>query len=372
MFIRRERFGWLSHDPIEQKPLILETSALPDGIEELYDVIESSTAYDAFLSAPISLYVYPTMKCNKNCAHCYFRGILNRDSLVMKERTVNRIIKQVGKYGIFTVNILGGEPLLPEVWPVTERLLRELLAKDVEVNVTSNGLKLQHCLAQLRCLKKEYPDLLCLNISFNAGDESMLYGRELLKTMDEIACFGPMVNLNTVVLDHDLSKYAKIIEIMGHNNSVNRLNLLYPRVVNPPSISRYIDFCNELANLIGTEKINIETPFAHIYNGSEIDDTVFSHFHYGCGLGKRSLAVAPDSSVHACSKVVSGSDFHLGDIHEDLIVLWDRAYHMRTNKDLKLVANKCRNKCRYYGICESCLADKQAGVNLLCEYAEKI
>ncbi|MEO0241950.1 MAG: radical SAM protein [candidate division WOR-3 bacterium] len=84
------------------------------------------------LSAPISLCLSITDRCNLNCRHCLAAGV--EEELDTEEMI--KIIRKIGNVKVFSVGIFGGEPLVrKDIW----RFIEELKKFPISLSLNTNG-----------------------------------------------------------------------------------------------------------------------------------------------------------------------------------------------------------------------------------------
>ena len=89
------------------------------------------------LSAPISVQVELTTKCDNKCRHCYnFWRHAHEDDHSLCEKDLDAVLQQIIDCKVFRVTLTGGEPLL-----VKDRLfqaIQKLSKNDIGIGVNSN------------------------------------------------------------------------------------------------------------------------------------------------------------------------------------------------------------------------------------------
>lgn len=89
-----------------------------------------------------SLRISITTACNMKCVYCHKEGNLNRGNLSVDQ--LEMIIKSAMPYGLKTVRITGGDPLVSnDIIPIC-RLLKEKFNVNIEIN--TNGIEIEKLL----------------------------------------------------------------------------------------------------------------------------------------------------------------------------------------------------------------------------------
>jgi sulfatase maturation enzyme AslB (radical SAM superfamily) len=135
IFLRREWFGGIIGDAKTYDLYLMNNQAF----REMSDFYQNSTAISSRLraqlldrginlnskcrvinnvdshraltiSAPITLWIEITNKCNSSCIHCFRKSGKNADTLSTDKLV--RLINEAYEMGVFRITITGGEPLL--------------------------------------------------------------------------------------------------------------------------------------------------------------------------------------------------------------------------------------------------------------------
>ncbi|HJJ17974.1 MAG TPA: radical SAM protein [Clostridiaceae bacterium] len=96
--------------------------------------------------------------CPCKCKHCYSMSVREKGKNLTKE-IVDKVIKQVKKIGVETINLGGNEPIFTNGLKVQDSLLpyilKELTKRNIKVGITTSGIS-------LIALKNVYPECLKL------------------------------------------------------------------------------------------------------------------------------------------------------------------------------------------------------------------
>ena len=94
--------------------------------------------------------------CPYKCKHCYSMSVREKGKNLTKE-IIDRVICQVEKIGVETINLGGNEPIFTNGLNINESLLpyilKELTKKNIKVGITTSGIS-------LIALKSIYPECL--------------------------------------------------------------------------------------------------------------------------------------------------------------------------------------------------------------------
>lgn len=102
-------------------------------------------------------------ECNLNCVFCHREGASGRSGGAMRPEEIERITRIAMGYGVDSVKITGGEPLLrPDILEIVERLGKLGLR---DLSMTTNGYRLSELAGELK-----RRGLMRINISLHAAD----------------------------------------------------------------------------------------------------------------------------------------------------------------------------------------------------------
>ena len=137
-------------------------------------------------TAPLSVHLLITSRCNLNCSKCYYRG---EGELSLE--TATRLFDEWASRGVVSVAIGGGEPLLhPEI----ERITYEAKKRGFYVAVTTNGTVLKRICADR------------LHVSYDSIHDTSF--EQACKAINFFKAFVPNVGVNHIVTDISSLKEA--------------------------------------------------------------------------------------------------------------------------------------------------------------------
>ena len=170
----------------------------------------------------------PSSRCNFNCIFCHHEGIREEPETLMTPEEIERIIKILMRFGIRSVKLTGGEPMLrSDILEIVERL-GKLGLKDL--SMTTNGTRMPMLAKELR-----RKGLMRVNISLHTvnpekfcwitgqkdprlGEKTYRYTLEAIKSCLE-AGLSP-VKLNVVVMkgvnDDEIDDLIRFSENLGY------------------------------------------------------------------------------------------------------------------------------------------------------------
>lgn len=299
------------------------------------------------LKSPISIVWEITNNCNFKCPHCRAYEKVTVDD----ETIENKIIEQIIKNDILTVNISGGEPLLnPRIFKIIEKLSNA----NVYVGISTNGWLYKE--KRRRLLDS---GLKFIQVSLDGDRELHEKFRGVkgsfdraVETLELAKKDGLFTQMNVTITSENLHtlewNYNKAREI-----GVNKI--LYRRVVSAgkaiendyiiPNKKEYIDILQKLIRL-NSEKmvVAVDDPIIYAIQGIESNEKL------GCAAGIKSLGISSSGDIYPCIFLRE----KIGNITTDnLKEIW------KNNKMLIKLRNKDINecgKCKFKYSCGGCRA----------------
>ena len=299
------------------------------------------------LKSPISVVWEITNNCNFKCPHCR----AYEEFTVDDEQIENKIIDELIKNDILTVNISGGEPLLnPRIFEIIQRLSNA----NMYVGISTNGWlykeKREKLLeAGLKFIQVSLDGDKMLHEKFRGVEGSYERAVDTLKQAKKDGLFTQM---NVTITSENLKtlewNYNKALEI-----GVDKI--LYRRVVSAgkavendyiiPNKKEYIDTIQKLIKLDNSKLIvAVDDPIIYAIQDIESDEKL------GCAAGIKSVGISSNGDIYPCIFLRE----KLGNITKDnLKELWqnNEILNKLRNKDI----NEC-GKCKYKFSCGGCRA----------------
>ena len=95
---------------------------------------------------PIKYVICPTYSCNLDCIYCFEKDILSNNKKDMDEslleaslKSIKTISKRINK-DIQSIELFGGEPLLPKNKNIVSKILEFAVEKDANITIVTNGV----------------------------------------------------------------------------------------------------------------------------------------------------------------------------------------------------------------------------------------
>lgn len=305
---------------------------------------------DKPIGAPLFLDVYPSMECNFNCKFCYNKlfGIASKSSS-MSKKTINEIIKLCSKSGIPKINILGGEPLHPNIRRQVYYLAEKCREKEIKTDITTNGSFLGKKIVNF-CNKNKVD----LNVSFHAVNEvtaSKIAGvkkydikKNILEYLDGKTEYG----ISVAVLKDNYKEFDEIFDFINGLQCRNMV-LRYPTMRQEESVplneffalyEKYRKKCNK--------KIILDAPFAYRFLNAKPPENKLDFLYAGCKAGLLKAEILPDGDVFSCILFANRKDQRIGNVNESV--------DFKKEYINKLELKFSNSSCVYSSFCTGCPA----------------
>lgn len=321
-------------------------------IKSLYKLLDLSKTDSSFLfylkkmyKRPSTLMIHPNYECNFDCPYCYLQTKMGQ-CLSLNE--LKDLIIQAKHLGVYSVDILGGEPL---VYKDFEELIYYVLNNKMSVNIFTNGALInQPLLDRFKKHKNKIIFIIKLDSMqcYQKQNNPSITFIELTKRIRLLRNVGFRIIAFIVVTKNNYRHIDSILDFCNNenivpvferfapvkNNKINRLFLLTPLMWNEVLIkvkqfwekkgmANYIDF------------------YAHL-NGSV------------CSCLSNNITVMQDGIVKPCPE--AHDNLIYGDIRKkSLKEIWKdsqklRDEFMKIPQDCKMCINapSCRGGCRVY------------------------
>lgn len=263
--------------------------------------------------------------CPCKCKHCYSFTVRKKGKNLNKE-IIDKIIEQLEKIKVETVNLGGNEPIFTNGLDVHQSMLpyilKELYKRNIKVGITTSGIS-------LIALKNIYPE--CLNLlndvdisidspyekehNENRGGDVFKYAIQALKICQENNIQSGII-MCAMNWNFTKDRIDALLEIAKKYNSNIRFNLLKPiqqehfKLV--PSKDQVLENYKYLFERCDTVELS-EPTLSGIVKNERVN---------GCACGINSMrinSITPDGKVPV-SPCVYMHDYRVGDLLKDNIL----------------------------------------------------
>lgn len=263
--------------------------------------------------------------CPCRCKHCYSFSIRKKGQ-DLNEDIVDKVIEQIEKLNVETVNLGGNEPIFTNGLDVKKSLLpyilKKLNKKKIKVGITTAGIS-------LIILKKEYPECLKLlndvDISFdspyeeehnkNRGASVYKYAIEALEICRENNIESGII-MCAMNWNFTKDRIDELLKIARYYNSNIRFNILKPIQKEHfkllPTKEQVLENYKYLFKQCDTVELS-EPTLSGITKNTKVN---------GCACGEYSMrinSITPDGKI-PISPCVYMHDYRVGDLLKDNIL----------------------------------------------------
>ena len=263
--------------------------------------------------------------CPCKCKHCYSMSVREKGKNLTKE-IVDKVIDQVQRIGVETINLGGNEPIFTNGLKVQDSLLpyilKELTEKNIKVGITTSGIS-------LIALKNVYPECLKLlndvDISLdspyekehneNRGGDVYKYAIEALEICKEYGIESGII-MCAMNWNFTRDRIDALLELAKQYNSNIRFNLLKPiqekHYELVPTKNQVLENYKYLFKMCDTVELS-EPTLSGLVDNNKVQ---------GCSCGIYSMrinSITPDGKIPV-SPCVYMHDYRVGDILKDDIL----------------------------------------------------
>jgi len=323
------------------------------GVKSYHIIAEDFPEQKDYLSAPESVHLAVTHRCNYHCTSCYV------DDSVTEEMTtteIKNLIDEMADMKVFQLAIGGGEPFLRDDLVDIVRYAR---LKGIVPNITTNGSLLTSEIAE-----QLSGHIGQIQISVNGHNRSLHESFRQTESFDNALIVMKILReqkikfgINVLLSKDNLREIEQIISFAAKQGA-STINFLRPK----PSKSEsnwyerarlsendYKTVQESLKNVLGNYhiKITIDCALSFLMN-SESPDDLQKHGVYGCSGARRFLSIHPDGNTYPCSFIDS---YYGGNIKNGLKGVWEGFNEFRELQ----VTGKC-GVCNISKFCAGCKA----------------
>lgn len=306
-----------------------------------------------YLSAPESVHLAITHRCNYKCPSCYVDDSIENE---LTTAEIKVLIDNMAEMKVFQLAIGGGEPFLRDDLIGIVRYTRQ---KGIIPNITTNGSLITEDIAS-----ELSGHIGQIQVSINGHNRELHESaREkgsfdaVLRSMDILRKSKIHFGINTLISRDNINEIEEIIAFAVQQGAVS-INLLRPK---PSKLDDrwykkskltsedYKTVHKAIKSVLGKYpiRITIDCALSFLMN-VESTNSLQKHGIYGCSGARRFLSIRPDGSAYPCSLIDS---YCGGNIKNGLKDVWEGFDEFR-NTQLKGKCGVCETK-RY---CSGCRA----------------
>ncbi|MEM2093830.1 MAG: radical SAM protein [Candidatus Bathyarchaeia archaeon] len=302
--------------------LVYETSEPPsilplEGIEA--DMKVFSRFPVPFLSAPASVDIFITNRCNLNCIHCFSATDKKVDLPV---ETLQSLFYQLEEMAVLEVRINGGEPLLhPEIGEIIDLLEAKRFRKVLLTNGTTVDDEVAKQLKKANVIPTVSLD------DSEASDHDSFRGMEgaFARTLEGLRAFrknNVQYGINCCLHAKNLGKIDRIVKL-AEKHGASRIAFLDLKPIGRmrshmewmPSRSEYEVAMGNLAiSRLRHRQIDVSFDAFLYCTVPRESKAELVRGYISCRAGRSTLSISSDGSVYPCNVVIGDPSWKLGDL----------------------------------------------------------
>lgn len=313
---------------------------------------ESDWPETEHLTAPETVHLSITYRCNLECSWCYV-GRERRSADEMSLVQIRQLVEELSEFQIFQIAIGGGEPFLRSDLPEIVDIIR---GRGIVPNITTNGTLLKE-----KTLEGIADEIGCLKISFESGNIS-----EKIETVDSADVpFG----INLILTRENIARIGDILSLCSRSGAKN-ITLLRPKPSAPdlewwrthrPQPAEYLRLAERLGELAKKFRdIQITVDCALSFLMRDVPPSMLTyHGVYGCSAGERFVYIAPNGDVFPCSQFIDTRYLIGNATEEDFANLWNKSpvlTKFRKFRENDVFSKTFCGECRNVNNCGGCRA----------------
>lgn len=323
-----------------------------------------------FLSGPLELIIYPTLKCNLNCKFCFLK---NKTASEFGSERWLKIISEAKEMGALSVSVLGGEPALYEE---IDELLSGIESLGIKTTMTTNGIKLKESTKEILVRSKYITPVISLQCLSEKNNELM--GADYKKQVEVIDYFvknNKTVRVNSVYTNQTIEEFYEMIDFVA-NNGIDRYSIgTYVKTNDKNTIlqtrtlldSRMLSekLQSYIKDKYKDKRINYSVEGCLLYSAyPEIEHEIgemceFDKLYYGCRAARSKLEIYSNGDVYPCIFFENQMKPTSNVLQDTLKNIWKQDSTLNMLRNQRVSNEKC-NKCGFNVFCNGgCPVTKQ-------------
>ncbi|MEM2875787.1 MAG: radical SAM protein [Candidatus Bathyarchaeia archaeon] len=281
-----------------------------------------------FLSAPTSVDVFITSRCNLKCVHCFSA---TREAIDLPLQTLMSIFNQLEEMGVLEVRINGGEPLMhPNIGEVLEVLSSKMFRKVI----LTNGTMLDDEMA-IRIKRSNVIPTVSLDDS-DADDNDSFRGVKgaFIKTVEGLKILQKnkvQYGINCCIHAKNLNRIEKIVKF-AEDLGACRIAFLDLKPIGRMQNHRewvpsHVEYEASMAQMMiaKLKHRRIDVSLDAFLRCTVIRESIIEakRGYISCKAGRTTLSVFSDCSVYPCNTVLGDPKWKMGNLkNEKLMDVW--------------------------------------------------
>jgi len=327
-----------------------------------FKLIYIKSKNNKFLSAPLDVTIYPTLKCQLKCEFCYIKnaGLKSQDELSLDD--FKKILLQIKELKIPYLSILGGEPTL---YKDIVKVIDFIGQNEIDCSITTNGFDLTdeflNTINKYKCIG--------LVISLQSLDSynKEVTGADAERIINNIKRAGKDIKINMVYRTQTVQQIFDMIEFCCANQ-IEYLGIsLYnnPHEDNLKEIKKFKDFKRLkkiVEDYVRKKELNLAIRFEgcnqFFYYKFTTPKTEIEKLLSKCEAGNIKIEILPNGDVLPCV-ILDKDSFIAGNVFTNSIKdVWNNSKILKLLREEQIMDQDCIN-CIYVDFCNGgCPAKK--------------
>jgi len=275
-----------------------------------------------FLSAPTSVDLFVTSRCNLDCVHC-FSSTEDRPVHELSIEEIESALDQLETLGVLELRINGGEPLLH---PRIDEILMMLKHRRLRKVILTNGTQLTEDKARLLKESDVTPTISVDDSNAEGHDGFRGIEGSFYKTIEALKLLqrhGVEYGINCCLHKRNLGNHRKIIDLAIRHRA---RRIAFLDLKPSPKMKRNIEWMPSHSDYQG---LLPELMLDRIKYRSEIDIALDTFLTCGpleesvlearrgyvcCQAGRSRLSIDSNSSIYPCNLVISDPKWNMGNM----------------------------------------------------------
>lgn len=271
------------------------------------------------LSAPVSVFLAVTNRCNIVCKHCNVFPTRNSDEDLSTEEMLS-LIRELAEIKVFSLRISGGEPLVRED---IFRLMDEIARHPMRMSLNTNAMLVDDGVSR-RLAEYRRVDEVMVSLDGSCAEvhDALRGSRSFARTVrgienlllrgHQVTIYTTVTRLNRLDLEGTarLAKglgigTVKFNELLPQGNAMNHLSdLMLSPSERRSVIERVMEMREELGDLVCGTCLDAGVMFDGMERARErIAAQDFHHCLVGCRAGIMDCTIRPDGWVVPCDRL---------------------------------------------------------------------
>ncbi|MBE0447229.1 MAG: 4Fe-4S cluster-binding domain-containing protein [Actinobacteria bacterium] len=330
----------------------------------------------------LSFVICPTYSCNLRCTYCFEGGLTHDNRLYMDSKDVVRVfaaidkLRQVYNKRKSSVDLFGGEPMLPRNKGFVSELLREARGRSLPVSIVTNGIHIE----QFTGLLSAYKDQIKLVQITLDGPKDVHDKRR--KFANNKGTFGKVCSSISTLLELQIKVVVRVNVDLQNVDSIDQLfnhmvtsgwvgNPYFTCDLSPVQdhalkgtykfilpedmlIERIFESLKRIPDSSNVLQLNMFRTLRHIKSVLSNSRSVQPLLYYCEANNLENMVFGPDGYIYACTECMGNEELAIGKfrprlkMHDEAVKMWDGRSILTVNKCRECdIALLCGGGCAY-------------------------